>query len=204
MNDETPSATNSAAIPPSRSFELMNCDDTALLVVDVQTKLLAAQPMPERLVWNCRRLVDGAAALGVVAAATVQNPEKLGPLVEPLAAKLPPAAGKLAFSCWECGEIFKSWRERNLERVLICGIETHVCVQQTALDLLGAGFRVYVAVDAVSSRHVLDYETALGRMDSAGATLTTVEAALFEWCGRAGTDAFRKISALAKETPPEE
>jgi isochorismate hydrolase len=86
--------------------------------------------------------------------------------------------------------------------VLLCGIETHVCVGQTALDLLAAGFRVYIAVDAVAARSTLDHETALRRMESSGAVLTTTEAALFEWCIRAGTPEFRQISALAKELPP--
>ena len=75
-----------------------------------------------------------------------------------------------------------------------------MCVQQTVLDLLADGWRVYVAVDAVGSRFAIDRSTALGRMDSAGATLTTTEAALFEWCEIAGTAEFKQISELARET----
>jgi nicotinamidase-related amidase len=84
----------------------------------------------------------------------------------------------------------------------VCGIETHVCVLQTVLDLLADGFNVYVAVDAVGSRNWLDHDVALRRMESRGATLTTVESALFEWCAVAGTPEFKQISALAKETVP--
>ena len=94
------------------------------------------------------------------------------------------------------------WRADGLYRVLVCGIETHVCVAQTALDLLADGWQVYVAVDAVGSRRDVDHETALRRMEAAGAVLTSTEAAMFEWCRIAGTSDFKKISALAKETPP--
>jgi nicotinamidase-related amidase len=76
-----------------------------------------------------------------------------------------------------------------------------VCVQQTVLDLLASGLRVYVAVDATASRFGIDYETALRRMESQGATLTTAEAALFEWCEVAGTPEFKQISRLVRQTP---
>jgi isochorismate hydrolase len=109
----------------------------------------------------------------------------------------------LAFSCGACGEVFAEWRVAGIERVLVCGIETHVCVAQTVFDLLAAGYQAFVAVDAIGSRHALDHEVALRRMESSGATLTTVEAALFEWCERAGTDEFRQISALVKEAAPQ-
>jgi nicotinamidase-related amidase len=89
--------------------------------------------------------------------------------------------------------------QRRVHKVLVCGIEAHVCVQQTVLDLLAGGYRVYVAVDAVGSRFEVDCRTALTRMDSAGATLTTTEAALFEWCQVAGTPEFKQISQLVRE-----
>jgi nicotinamidase-related amidase len=189
--------------PLPRSPLAMRAGDTALLVVDMQVRLLAALPLAERIVWNCRRLLDGARILGVTAAATEQNPGKLGGTDSALAERLSEAPwGKMTFSCGTCGELFGQWRATGVERVLVCGIETHVCVQQTALDLLSAGYQAYVAADAVGARTALDHETALRRMDSAGATITTTESALFEWCGAAGTDAFRQISALAKESAP--
>ena len=107
-----------------------------------------------------------------------------------------------AFSCGECGEIFTAWRDKGIWKVLVCGIETHVCVGQTVHDLLGEGFRVYVAADAVAARGHFDHDIALRRMDSSGATLTTTEAALFEWCSAAGTPEFKQISQLVKESPP--
>ena len=82
------------------------------------------------------------------------------------------------------------------------GIETHVCVAQTALDLVADGWMVYVAVDAVGARHDVDHATALRRMEAAGVVLTSTEAAMFEWCRVAGTAEFKQISSLAKETGP--
>jgi nicotinamidase-related amidase len=192
------------AAPLPRSPELMSADDTGLLVVDVQQKLLPLIPGHRRLVWNIRRLLDGAQILGVAAAGTEQYPQGLGPTAPELAARLGSCPAKLTFSCGGCPEIFRSWQHRGIHRVLLAGIESHVCVQQTAFDLLAAGFRVYVAVDAVAARHEIDHLTALRRMESSGATLTTTEAALFEWCQAAGTDRFKQISALVRELPPEE
>jgi nicotinamidase-related amidase len=188
--------------PMPRSPELMSRGDTGLLVVDVQEKLLPLIPRHEVLVWNHRRLIDGAKILGLPVAATEQYPKGLGPTTPSLASLLPPIPAKLAFSCGERGDVFEQFRARRVHKILVAGIETHVCVQQTVLDLLADGYRVYVAVDAVGSRHLLDHEVALRRMDSAGATLTTVEAALFEWCERAGSPEFKQISALVRESEP--
>jgi nicotinamidase-related amidase len=192
----------SSAAALLRSPELMNRDDTALLVVDMQAKLLPLIPAHARLIWNVRRLIDGAGILQVPVAATEQYPQGLGPTTPELAARLGLVPGKLAFSCGECGEIFTGWRDRGIWKILVCGIETHVCVGQTVHDLLGEGFRVYVAADAVGARGAIDHDIALRRMDSSGATLTTVEAALFEWCGRAGSPEFKQISQLVRESPP--
>jgi nicotinamidase-related amidase len=186
----------------ARSPELMNRDDTGLLVVDMQAKLLPFIPGQARLIWNVRRLIDGGKVLGVPVAATEQYPQGLGPTTPELAERLDMIPAKLAFSCGECGAIFSGWRDGGIWKIVVCGIETHVCVGQTVHDLLGEGFRVYVAADAVGARYSIDHEIALKRMDSAGATLTTVEAALFEWCGRAGSPEFKQISHLVREQPP--
>ncbi|MEX2175159.1 MAG: isochorismatase family protein [Pirellulaceae bacterium] len=186
----------------ARSPELMDPGDTALLVVDMQDKLLPLIPDHERLVWNIRRLIDGAKVLGVRVAATEQYPQGLGPTTAELAQRLGTIPAKQSFSCGECGSIFAGWRDLGIWKILVCGIETHVCVGQTVHDLLGEGFHVYVAADAVAARGSLDHEIALRRMDSSGATLTTTEAALFEWCGRAGTPEFKQISQLVRESPP--
>jgi nicotinamidase-related amidase len=185
------------------SPELMSPGNTGLLVIDVQDKLLAAIPSGRRIVWNIRRLIDGAKILGLPVCATEQYPKGLGPTVPELAERLNAIPSKLTFSCGGCPEIFQNFRTRGIGKILISGIEAHVCVQQTAIDLLADGWSVFVAVDAVGSRFEVDYRTAISRLDSAGATITTTESALFEWCRIAGTPEFKQISRLAQEQEPE-
>jgi nicotinamidase-related amidase len=187
----------------------MSRHDTALLVVDVQEKLIGAVLEHRRLVWNIRRLIDGAKILGLPVAATEQYPKGLGHTVEELASRIKTGPGaatpdKVAFSCCACRSVLDDFQSHGVFRVLVAGIEAHVCVQQTVFDLLSEGYRVYVAADAIGSRHAVDYEFALRRMESAGAVLTTTEAALFEWCEEAGTPEFKQISTLVRESPPEE
>src|SRR5690606_4366315 len=92
----------------------------------------------------------------------------------------------------------------EIRKVLLTGIEAHVCVGQTALDLLAQGYRVYIACDAVGSRRSIDRDVALRRLENAGVVVTTAEAAVFEWLMVAGTDDFRQVSALVKEPIPQE
>jgi nicotinamidase-related amidase len=186
----------------TRSPELMGRSDSALLVVDVQEKLLAAMAGARRIVWNVRRLIDGARILGLPVLASEQYPQGLGPTAAELASRLEARPAKLSFSCRELPELFAGLRQQNIEKILVCGIETHVCVQQTVLDMLADGWRVYVAVDAAASRYDLDHQVALRRMEASGAVLTTTEAALFEWCQTAGTPEFKQISRIVRETEP--
>ncbi len=186
----------------SRSPSLMSRDESALLVIDLQERLLAAQPDAKRIVWNTRRLLDGAKALGVATAATEQVPDKLGATAPELAERLPSPLTKQDFSAGMCEELLAGWRESGVRHVVLAGIETHVCVAQTALDLVAAGFEPQVAVDAVGSRYGIDHQTALRRFESQAVTRTTTEAVLFEWCETADDPAFKAISALAKETAP--
>jgi nicotinamidase-related amidase len=186
----------------ARSPELMGANESALLVVDAQEKLLEVIPRRAEIVWNIRRLLDAAAILDVPRFATEQYPDKLSPTAAELLERLPPPASKLSFSGAACCPVFDLWRADLRHRILVCGIETHVCVAQTAFDLTAAGWMVYIAVDATGARRDVDHETALRRLDSAGIILTTTEMAIFEWCRVAGTPEFKQISALAKETPP--
>lgn len=181
----------------------MSRDDTALLVIDMQDRLLGAIANRASVAWNCRRLLEGAQILDLPFVATEQYPQGLGPTTPELAALLGEISSKLTFSCGGCPTIFEELLRQDIRKLLICGIETHVCVQQTALDLLSHGWRIYLAVDAIGSRFDGDYRTALRRMESAGATLTTTEAALFEWCEVAGTDTFKQISRLVREAAPQ-
>ncbi|MEN6451235.1 MAG: hydrolase [Thermoguttaceae bacterium] len=191
---------NEDALP--RSPELMSRGDTALLVIDAQERLLPAIADSLRIVWNIRRLVDAAKLLGMPVMATEQYPKGLGPTVADLAQRLGEIPAKKRFSAGGCPAIFADLRGRGFRNILLTGVEAHVCVAQTAMDLMTDGWRVFVAADAVGSRFDVDYRFALQRMDSAGATLTTAEAAMFEWCETADAPEFKQISRLARETPP--
>lgn len=182
---------------------MMNAADTALLVVDLQEKLLPLIDSQQRLVWNTRRLMDAAALFEIPIAVTEQYPKGLGATTDRLKSNYDSAIEKIMFSCRECADLIESWRAQERSKIAVAGIESHVCVQQSVLDLLAAGFDVFVIADAIGARYAQDHEFALRRMENAGAIVTTCEAALFEWCVEAGTDAFRQISQLIRETPPD-
>jgi nicotinamidase-related amidase len=173
----------------------LHAPSSLLCVVDIQERLLPAIPTGPQVVSMAGRLADAATLLGVRSVLTEQYPKGLGPTPPDLAAKLPPAITKMAFSC--CGsDAFTTALTADIESVLLCGLETHVCIQQTALDLLARGLTVFIAVDAVASRHPLDHEVALRRLESSGAILTTTEAALFEWCRSAEHPQFQTVRKL--------
>ncbi len=186
-----------APSPFIRSNELLSRRDSKLLIVDVQEKLLPHIPVSEKLIDNCRRLIQAAAVFEVPVSATEQYPKGLGPTVPELVELLGDIPEKLRFSCAEVlnwGPAASQAVDRD--KVVVAGIEAHVCVQQTALDLLSQGFRVFVPADAVASRHKLDWKFALRRLADSGAVVTTTESVLFEWCEVAGTAEFKQISKL--------
>jgi len=173
--------------------------DTSLVcIVDVQERLVPAIAGSDRVVARCERLAEAARILGVPVVATEQYPQGLGPTVPSLAARLPRPLVKRSFSCLGAAG-FESAIPPGVEAIVIAGVETHVCVSQTVLDLLSRSFTVFVAVDAVSSRHAIDHEFGLRRLEGAGAILTTTEAVLFEWCRTADHPHFRAVQALVKE-----
>jgi nicotinamidase-related amidase len=185
-----------------RSLELMSRTDTALLVIDMQEKLVPAIPNSVRLIWNVTRLLEGAQLLGLPTWATEQYPAGLGRSVPEIQSRLTSVWEKRMFSGRECTELQSVAQAHSIRHLLLCGIETHVCVMQTALDLLAEGFRISLAVDAVGSRFTLDHEIALRRLEASGATLTTTETALFEWCETSMAPEFKAISALVKQGGP--
>jgi nicotinamidase-related amidase len=177
----------------------MSASDTALLVVDVQDKLLAKIPAADALVRNIAFLIDAAHLLQIPVTATEQYPKGLGPTTAELAKRVPQRPDKTAFSCCAIPSVVEGFRRAARPKVLLTGIETHVCVSNTALDLLNLDFRVYVAVDAVAGRFAIDHDVALRRLEKAGIILTTSEAAVFEWVGGAGHPQFKAISQLVQQ-----
>jgi nicotinamidase-related amidase len=177
----------------------MSANDTALLVIDMQERLLTKIPGQEALVRNIAFLIDGARLLSLPVLATEQYPKGLGPTVPQLARRLPERPDKVAFSCCAVPSVTETLHRQARPKVVLAGIEAHVCVMQTALDLLGQDFRVFIPTDAVGSRYAVDQDVALRRLERAGAILTTSEMAVFEWVGGAGHPQFKAISALVQE-----
>jgi nicotinamidase-related amidase len=176
----------------------MSAADTALLVIDVQEKLMARIPQAAAVIRNLAFLIDAARLLKMPVAATEQYPRGLGPTVPELVGRLPERPDKVAFSCCAVASIVDGFRAGARPKILLAGIEAHVCVLQTALDLLAQDFRVFIAADAVASRYAIDQEFALRRLERTGAVVTTSEAAVFEWIGGAGHPQFKQISALVQ------
>ncbi len=156
-------------------------------------------PNAAGLVRNIAFLIDGARLLDVPVMATEQYPKGLGATVAELAQRLPERPEKLAFSSCAVPSVIEGFRRQGRTRIVLAGIESHVCVLNTALDLLSADFRVYLAVDALASRFPVDHETALRRLEKAGATLTTAETVLFEMTSGASHPRFKQVSALVQE-----
>jgi nicotinamidase-related amidase len=181
-------------------FKLKN-DDTALVVVDVQEKLVKAmdEDIYADLLANTSILVKGFNVLSAPVFATQQYTKGLGETVAELSGDIKePAIEKATFSC--CGEpdFVEKLKANNIKNVVLTGMETHVCVLQTALDLLEAGYNVHVAADSVCSRSDFNWEMGLGMMEKAGAVITCAETVLFQMLGKAGSPEFKEISKLIK------
>src|SRR5207253_1492560 len=168
-------------------------------VIDVQEKLIPKIHAADAVVRNIAFLIDAAQQLNMPVQATEQYPKGLGATIPELAQRLPERPDKVAFSCCAVPVVVENFRRAARPNIVLAGIETHVCVQQTALDLLAQGFHVYVPVDAVGSRYTIDHDMALRRLERAGAVLTTAESCVFEWVGSAGHPQFKAISRLVQE-----
>jgi nicotinamidase-related amidase len=171
----------------------------ALVVVDVQEAFRPAVLDFERVAANVGTLVQGARILGVPTLVTEQYPRGLGHTVPEVAEHLDvEPIEKTVFSAAEADGFSAALAAAGRDQVLLCGIETHVCVNQTAEDLLAAGKEVHVAQDAVSSRTAENRALGMHKMERAGAVATSVETALFELLRRAGTPEFKEVQALIK------
>jgi len=177
----------------------MSATDTGLLVIDMQEKLLPLILDSPALMRNVAFLIDAARLLEMTVQATEQYPRGLGPTAADLAGRLPNRPEKTAFSCCAIPEVVENFHREARPKVVLAGIETHVCVLNTALDLLATDFRVFIPVDAVGARFRVDHDVALRRLEQAGAVLTTAEGCVFEWIGGSSHPRFKEISRLVQE-----
>ncbi|MFQ5490167.1 MAG: hydrolase [Phycisphaerae bacterium] len=180
----------------------LDADRAMLLVIDVQEKLVPLIDAHDEVVASIGQLLRGVRVFELPVLATEQYPKGIGSTIEPVAKLLGEVGAavlsKATFSC--CGD--EPFREalRRMDRpeVILCGIEAHVCVQQTALDLLSMDYQVFVCADAVGSRRGLDLDLGLARVQQAGAAVTTVEAVLFELCERCDSPRFKQLLEIIK------
>jgi nicotinamidase-related amidase len=185
----------------AQATELLSRSTAVLVVVDVQERINAVMADQGHLP-RIAVLVQACTLLGVPVITTEQYPKGLGPTVAELASLLPaPPLVKDSFSCPREPAVRSALEATGRRQAVVTGIEAHVCVLQTAIDLAGAGYQVHVPHDAVASRRVADKEWALRRMASAGVVVTTTESALFELLERCGTDEFRAVSRMIRDLP---
>jgi nicotinamidase-related amidase len=176
-----------------------------LLLVDFQTRLLNTIRQSPRVVANASRLARAASELNIPTWATEQYPKGLGPTCDEIVGLVPSRFEKTSFSCCGVLGLVEQIQGRGLRHITLAGVEAHVCVAQTALDLLALGLVVQIPADAVASRAESDAKFAMRRLERAGAVITTTEAVLFEWVEDAGHPSFKMVSGLVKsfEPPPD-
>ncbi len=182
---------------------LIDASKSSLLIVDMQEKLLPAMANAEGIMKRCSILLRAAKTLDVPVAVSEQYPKGLGHTANALREGVgnAPVFEKLAFSCWRDISLrarLIGLHDTGRPQVVIAGIEAHVCVAQTAIDLAQSGFGVFVVADAVSSRAESSISLALNRMAQRGIEVVNTEMAVFEWLGKAGTPEFKELSALIK------
>ncbi len=203
MIETTPSSIDASL---ARSPELLNRGRSHLLIVDVQTKLLPVIQNSAAVEETIIFLMNAAGILKVPVFVSEQYPRGLGPTVASIADHPveKQVAEKLRFSAAECfsnrtaPEEYADIATRR-DQIVVVGIEAHICVLQTAFDLLSLGLRVYVVSDAVGSRSPSDQATALDRIRDAGGVVCSAESVAFEWCEAAGTEEFKQISRLVRD-----
>jgi nicotinamidase-related amidase len=180
---------------------LLRPEQTHLVVIDMQEPFLKSVVGSEHVQQRVCALIRGATVLRLPIISTMQNQEKLGDVVPQVKQLLPPLLppfDKMTFSCLANPAFASELHRSGRKQILLCGIEAHICVCQTALELISAGYQVHVAADAVSSRTEEDRRIGLEKMRQSGVLVSSVEAALFEMLGEAGTPDFREILKIVK------
>jgi nicotinamidase-related amidase len=181
--------------------DIATMSQSQLVLIDVQVKLCGVMLATEMqsVTDNCSRLIQAANLLALPVVVTEQYPQGLGQTIADIAQHLGnvnPIA-KTTFSC--CADpAFKTKLQRDKSQIILAGMEAHICVLQTALDLIALGKQVMVVEDAIISRNVVNKNNAIARMANAGVVITSTESVLYEWLGDAKHEAFKAISILVK------
>jgi nicotinamidase-related amidase len=179
---------------------LIKAERSCLLIVDVQERLVPVMEHPRRVIAGCAVLMRAATRLSIPVLVSEQYPQGLGPTIVDLRELAPEGSifPKMSFACTGEMEFLERLGGLGRKQVVVAGIESHVCVTQSALGLKASGYEVFVVSDACSSRRPENYEAAMRRLLAAGVDLVTVEMTVFEWLGKAGTPEFKELQPLIK------
>lgn len=179
---------------------MLSIENTAAIIIDVQEKLWNVMHDKESLLENLQKLVKGLQVLGIPIIITEQNPDGLGPTVPSLMQLMPSIdpVPKFCFNCHHEEKFEQAIKDLGKRQILICGIEAHICVHQTTLDLLSHGYEVHLVADTVSSRVKTNRDITLMRLQSEGAKLATVEMVLYELLQTAENPKFKEILKVIK------
>lgn len=183
-----------------RHSDILTKDRTAIVLIDYQEKLLAAMHNTEEIIKLVLPFANFISNLKIPVIITEQNPEGIGSTVPEVREGLPGAKviKKLSFSCFSCLDFVQALEIHSPRNLVIGGIETHVCIEQTALDAIERGFCVHVVADICSSRRQVHHEIGVSKMRDAGAIVTSTESVIFEILERAGTPIFKETLRLIK------
>lgn len=184
-----------------RHPQILQASQSVLVVVDMQEPFLRHLFERERVVQQCRLLIQSASVLKVPVIATLQYAQRMGGVIPEIAEVLPEGGepiDKMCFSCYGAEPFRAALMSSERTQVVLCGVEAHICVTQTALDALQAGFQVHVVQDAVSSRSRENWLVAMDRLRQAGVVVTCAESVVYEWLVQAATDEFRQILQWVK------
>ena len=188
-------------LAPRAHPHLLHPDETILIVVDMQEPFLRHIHERERLVKNVCALLKGTRILRVPAVGTVQNYKAMGDLIPEVRSLLPPLLppfGKMTFSAFADPGFASEVNRSGRRQALLCGVESHICISQTALGMIAAGYQVHICADAVSSRTPENWRLGIEKIRQAGGLVTSTEAVLFELLQEAGTADFREILEIVK------
>ena len=176
-------------------------DETLLLIMDMQEKLINNIKGNQLLIFNIKKLIDACNLLNVRIAITEQNPLKLGMTLESvLENNKYPKFEKMEFSCSKNDRFINYIEKYDFKNIIVCGIESHICILQTSIDLLTKGFNIVIPRDAIGSRSDIDNDTAFLRLISSGAVASTTESLICELCKSSNRKEFREISKILKNS----
>lgn len=177
-------------------------EQCALLVVDIQERMMQAIPARDEVVRNAALLMRAANILQVPVLATTQYVARIGALLPEILSELGTVTpiDKLEFGCFDNGPIVEAAKSlsRNINTIVVCGVETHICIYQTVVGGLMQGYRMWVPADAVASRVEKNYQTGLARISEIGGVIANTEMIIYEWLHKAGTPAFKAILPFIK------